>query len=93
MTDSHALFQAHQAAQAAFDADGTLLTLPALEAAERAFFAALAAASAEWNAIPEGAAKSSAETNAYDTEGTDENELYWLDIAIRTYAMTPEGGW
>ncbi|HLY47629.1 MAG TPA: hypothetical protein VKR21_00400 [Solirubrobacteraceae bacterium] len=93
MTDPHALFRAYQTAQLAFDADATLATLPALEAAERAYYDALYAARAEWNALPDNAAKASAETNACDTEGADENELYWFDIALRTYAMTPEGGW
>lgn len=95
---THPLFAAQQAAQAAFDADDlNLAKLQALDAADAAFYAALGAARAEWQALPEGDAKASAETNAYDTvveqEGALRDELYWLDIALRTYAMTPEGGW
>ena len=90
-----ALFQAlHGRPRAGFDADELNLgALQALEAAERAFYGALGAAHAEWLALPEGGAKASAEQNAWDTEGTDEDELYWLQIALATYAMTPEGGW
>jgi len=57
------------------------------DAARADYFSKLAAARAEWNALPEGDRKGSSEDNAYDTEGTDTNELYWFEIALRTYEM------
>lgn len=74
------------AAEAAWRADDMNLDkLHSYEAAERAWNAAVAAKRAEWNALPEGDQKSSAHENADDTEGTFEDELYWLQIAVRSY--------
>jgi hypothetical protein len=86
-----ALFQAFTAADAAWNADELNLDLlRASDAAYAAYMAAVAATRAEWNAIPEGNGKFSAEINAHDTEGTDIDELFWLEIAIRTYEINGE---
>ena len=89
MTNTTALYQIHVAAEAAMiAADYELIT--ACQVADRAYaayVAAVSAARAEWNALPVGERKDSAEQNAYDTEGCDEDELRWFEIAISTYEM------
>lgn len=89
------LFQAMQAAQAAFnaaDAAGdnaqALALLAPLEAAERAYYAAEGKAQAEWDALPEGRRKDSAWTNADDTvteNGAQGDRLYWLQMAVASF--------
>jgi hypothetical protein len=82
------IFQAHAAAEAAYQADDMNISLlNASDAAFAAYMKATATARDEWNALPKGDAKDSAETNAEDTEGTDVDQLYWYEIAIRTYEM------
>jgi len=66
------------------------MNLDKLHASDKAFadyMAAMAAARKVWMALPAGDAKDSAETNADDTEGCAEDELFWLEIAIRTFEM------
>jgi hypothetical protein len=82
------LYQTCIEADAAFHADD--LNLDKLRVSDAAFAAyqmAIKAARAEWYALPGGDLKDSAETNAHDTEGTEIDELYWFEIAIRTYEM------
>ena len=82
------IYRAHVEAEAAYQADDLNLDLMhAANAAYRAYLAAVSQARAIWVALPEGDAKFSAETNAEDTEGCAEDELLWLEIAIRTFEM------
>lgn len=85
------LYRAHVAADAAWQADELNLDLlNASDAAFAAYMAAVAEARRAWEALPDCDAKWSAETNAYDTEGTDIDELHWLQIAIRTFDIILE---
>jgi hypothetical protein len=89
MTD---LYAAMNAAEAAFAADDTIANLRALEAAEQAYFAYLKVARSQWNALPEGDRKDSAEQNANDTRDVDQafepgNELAWFHVALGSYDM------
>lgn len=80
------LYQAYTKAEAAWNAaEMDLDLLWAADAAYKAYSAELIAARDEWAALRDSEAKSSATTNAYDTEGTDEDELYWFQIALSTY--------
>jgi hypothetical protein len=87
------LFQTYQAAEAASNAAHEADAPDAIalgQVSDRAFAAwraAVAEARTIWQSFPAGARKSSAETNAEDTEGCAEDELRWFDIAIRTYEM------
>lgn len=81
------LFQRVQAAEAAFALNNDLVVLHKLEDAERAYYDAVAAARAEWNVLPAGDRKDSAEQNAYDTEGCDVDELRWFEIAIMSFGL------
>lgn len=88
------LFARMNAADAAFRADDMNLDLlHVLEAAEKAYFAELAIWRARWTEIPTSDAKYSAETNAEDSEGTAEDELRYLQIAVRTYEMNIDAGY
>lgn len=83
---SNELFARKNALEAAWLSDDLNLDkLNAYEQAEREYLSAVAAARAEWNALPSGDLKMSAEENAYDTEGTAEDELFWIQVAIRSY--------
>lgn len=73
--------------EAAWRADDCNLDkLNAYEAAERAWEARRSELRAQWNALPQNEAKDSAEDNANDSEGT-EDELVWLEVAIRGYYL------
>lgn len=87
------LFQTYQAAEAAMIAGEYSVELcRAYDAAGRAYYGAISHKRAEWSAIPYNAAKSSAETNADDTEDTDIDELRWLEIAFYTYRDAIDSG-
>jgi hypothetical protein len=87
------LFARHQATEAAYQADDMNLDLMrAADKAYAAFMAGVEKARKEWDALPKGHAKDSAEQNAFDTEGTDVDELYWFVIAIRTYEINVNDG-
>jgi hypothetical protein len=86
------LFAAYQAADAAVDAAVAYdaKVWKAADVASAAYFAAVAAKTAKWNALPECDAKCSAEENANDTvyvelAGSPEDRLFWLQIAIGSY--------
>ncbi len=82
------LYQKMIATEAAFTADDRNLDkMHAADAAFKAYHDARIAARNEWNALPAGDAKDSAETNAFDTEGCLEDELRWFQIAIGTWEM------
>lgn len=86
MTNTTELFQTMKAAELAFNADDmNTEKLDVLEVAERAYFAEVAKRRAEWDALPAGERKDSAEQNAFDTEGTNVDQLRWLEIALGTY--------
>lgn len=79
-----ALFAKYQAASDALDAGGAW---DAFNAVAVAYNEAVAAKTAEWDAIPENAAKWNAEDNANDTVhvervGHADDRLFWLEIAI-----------
>lgn len=87
------LYRSHQAAEAAWRADDmNLELLRTSDAAYAALMAATKTAREQWEAIPASDAKSSAENNAYDTEGTAEDQLRWFEVAIMTYNMNIDGG-
>jgi hypothetical protein len=66
----------------------------AWDQAEFAYSNGLAAARAEFNALPNNLAKQSAEENANDTEGCEIDQLYWFQIAISSYwLMLAEPGY
>lgn len=82
------LFQTMTAAEDAFAADDMNLDkLNAADAAFAAYHTELAKRRAEWNALPAGDRKDSAEQNAFDTEGTAVDQLRWFEIAIGTFDM------
>ncbi len=78
-------FAALQQAEQAFNADPSVAALEVLQAAEKVFFAALSAARAAVNALPDGDTKYRAEENAADTEGTKVDELKYLRVVFDTY--------
>lgn len=85
------LFRAMRQA-AAFEADAlSLEKLTALGAAEKAYCAAVRKAQAAWDALPEGAAKDSAEVNANDTAIEQAvnaaDQLYRLEMAVASYEI------
>lgn len=83
-----ALYNSMIEANAAFAADElNLEKLRVLEAAETAYYAAVAAKRAEWNARPTGDRKDSAEQNAVDTEGCEIDQLRWYEVALMTYNL------
>jgi hypothetical protein len=88
------LFNAMNAAEAAMIASDYDLDLcKVADKAREDFYAKMKTLRDAWNAIPNSDAKGSAIDSAYDTEGTDENELLWLDIAARTYEMNIDCGY
>jgi hypothetical protein len=87
------LYQVHLAAEAAMIAsDYTLESCQVADTAYAAYRTAVVAARTAWLAISSSDAKSSAETNAEDTEGTAVDELRWLEVALATYRMNLESG-
>lgn len=89
MTNTTELFQTMKAAELAYNADDmNTAKLDVLEAAEKAYFAALTKRQAQWDALPAGERKDSAEQNAHDTNvetDFDGDRLRWLEIALGTY--------
>lgn len=85
------LYDALEEAQATFYVDASLENLIALESAEQNYFDALSKARADWNGLPEGDRKYSAEINANDTlsegEFVEQNELAWFMVATATYEL------
>ena len=87
------LYAAMIKAESAWEADDTnLKLLNAADHAREAYFTALAAKRAQWNALPKGEAKDSAEDNAYDTIAESDprlgaDEIAWFDYAIRSYEI------
>lgn len=91
MTDLFAKLNAAEAAYEAFgfnvsldQLDACFEALRALEDARCAYYSAIRERKAVWDTL-RGENRGSAIDNAYDTEGTDTDELYWLEIAIRSY--------
>jgi hypothetical protein len=78
-------FAALRQAEQAFDADQSIPALETLQAAERVYFAALGAARAAFNALPDGDTKYRAEENAADTEGTDIDQLKFFRAVLSTH--------
>lgn len=88
MTNTTELFQAMNTAEAAWNANElNIELLHAYEATERAYFGKIAELRKIWDTLPDGERKDSAITNAYDTEGTEADELRWFEIALMTYEL------
>jgi hypothetical protein len=82
------VYAAYVAAEAAYNSDSMNLDLMRVaDAAFSRYMQEIKVAREKFESLPDCLAKDSAITNAYDTEGTDKDELYWFEIALRTFDL------
>ena len=81
---STTLYQAMIETEAAYNADVMSIDkMQIADAARTEYYNTLAAAREAWSAVVH-VNKDSAIDNAYDTEGTEVDELYWFEVAQRS---------